>query len=376
MNLENLPKTPNIGALPPATIAGSAKKNTVPTSLSASNLNSQFAEARKTRPVFDYEQEDDEQRMWISVYGGKGSGKTVGPFMLEGTMLVFSMDGKAPRVKATVCDKMGRDARSIHIYMPTKYIRPTEELNPVNNMEEYLESALHAYDYMMGAMDYWIAKGGVDWVMFDASEWLKEWMEMLMRLSGGVGSAENFKNLGLWKKRRKFLLALLNRAELCSHRGLIFTTYGAQNEIKDDNGNVIGFTEYQPRKWTDYVEEKSDITIQLRKHTGIDGTTKRHAIIFDSKFDNQWPVGAVYALPTLESWADFWTRKNKALTHEEAVKVLAMHPTQERRLAKGAKDAAREIADAQNRKAGGTTVSGVQAPGGGTVMQQVLNDKT
>src|SRR3990167_2353216 len=156
--------------------------------------------ALSTPSSFVYEEEQTQDpRLILTVYGDKGVGKTTFALGVQGKKYVISMDGKSLRIKQEV---YGSDP-NIVVLDGIKHLS--------HDQAKFVESGKRTFDYVMFLVSEIGKKGDADWIMFDGAETVEEACEMVMRYDNKLGPFEGFANFNLWKTR-KLLLRMLHDA--------------------------------------------------------------------------------------------------------------------------------------------------------------------
>jgi len=194
---------------------------------------------------FSFEEATDSGKIVFTIYGDKGSGKTVTAMTLPGTKAVLCFDKKAQVVHKHILN----GDTNIKVYDATKYFVKTPEL--------YLPSSETTYEYVFFLLDN-IAKNPPDWIIIDGTEILHEVCEMLMRKRHDIRPYAGIENRNIWKERKQFMDSIFRKAIECCKKGLVYTTYTKDDQLISE-GEITSSKKIP--KWIDTVLYETDIVL-------------------------------------------------------------------------------------------------------------------
>ena len=232
-------------------------------------------------PEFEWQEETTagDPRRVITLYGAKGTGKSVMALGFPGRLYVVSLDDKSQRVWA---DTYNKDPR-ITVVSATKYM--------AYGRDEMVAALSKTHAYVLFLLDKIEKRGDADWIVIDGLERLTKCAEGVMREKFGLDMTANFANLGFWKERRRALAEAFFRALNVSKRGLILTTYQANEDTFIEAGRTV--QRKQVPRWIEVPEEMTDIVIRVYPEFNEEKkSTRFFAYIVSSKFSDV-PTGAV-----------------------------------------------------------------------------------
>lgn len=182
--------------------------------------------AETTAKKFVFKEANSSSKEIYTIYGAKGSGKTVLALGFPGTIAALSFDRK------TVLSKNNFYSADIKIkvYDAIEFFDRDERL--------ILNSAENTYDYIIFLLDN-IAKDSPDWVVIDGVEILQKIAEFVMRKREGLRPYQGISNLNVWKVRNSILDEIHKRCVDAAKRGVIYTTYTDKLEIVDEGTVVV-----------------------------------------------------------------------------------------------------------------------------------------
>jgi len=218
---------------------------------------------------FDFSEEQEPRSTVITIYGHKGHGKTDAALSFPGRICVISFDRKTTPVKL----QRYRD-RDIHVWDGKKYY---DESTP----EAKVKSAEKCFRYINALLDKVIRNMQPDWVVIDCTDVLHEICEMVMRARNGLMPFQGIANRNLWKERKMYLRQIHNLATSIAKKGVIYTLYPGEYDIKIVDGEVVDREEIP--KWIDIVLQETDTVIKIERKFDKEGTMKIFAIVESNK---------------------------------------------------------------------------------------------
>ena len=233
-------------------------------------------------PKFVFEEASDSDKLVICIYGEKGASKTSTALGFPGSIVALSFDMKTAAVKKNLYKSDNR----IKVFDAVKYFD--------ENPDTVLQSAYDTYNYALFLMDK-LSKEypkKIDWVVIDGLEIWSGIAENVMRYRNGLKPFQGISNLNLWKERKLIMRSLHNKALDIANKGLIYTTYSADDELIEE-GSFI--SKKKVPKWADVVLFTTDIVIHVDTKQSKDGK-KFLATIDNSKVDSFLKTGAVLDL--------------------------------------------------------------------------------
>lgn len=195
-------------------------------------------------------------KLVITFYGEKGSGKTMSALGLPGTKSVLCFDNKAQTIKHSFF----KDSPDIKVYDATEFF--------VKDTSHFLESSEITYDYLTFLLQK-IGEQKPDWIIIDGLEILTGICEMVMRKHNGLKPYQGVSNLSVWKERRQLLDGIHRRAVQAVKRGVVYTAYCDTQQIIEEGAIV---TSKIVPKWVDTVLYETDITVHVENRIGKEGS--------------------------------------------------------------------------------------------------------
>jgi len=230
---------------------------------------------------FEYEEDTSTGgKEGIVFFGQKGSGKTSSAYLMPGTKVVLSFDGKSLRAK----DTLRPDDKDIQVFDMRKYISHLK-LKMAEGGKKTIEYAIWTLDQTRVRGGRTVAqpgedmRGGCDWVVIDGLDILIEQAEMAMRFDAKLDPFQAFANLGYWKLRKLHIRAVHEAAFACARQGVIWTTYTDRDEIVN-NATLVSKKEVP--KWMDIVMYDTDTVVKTQIDT-VDGKSRFRLYVISSK---------------------------------------------------------------------------------------------
>ena len=193
------------------------------------------------------EEEELNPKIVLTIFGGKGTGKTSLAFTAPGNLSCMSYDKKSAIIKKEQFD----DDSRIKVYDAVKFYK--------YDKEEITASAFKSYDFMMYLLDEIKKEGNTDWIIHDGYEIIAKICEMKMRYENNIGPFQGVANLNLWKGRRLDIRRLHNKSLEAANKGVIYTTYTDKDEVVID-GTLMCRKDVP--KYTDVIMWETDIVIK------------------------------------------------------------------------------------------------------------------
>ena len=218
---------------------------------------------------FDFSEEEEPKCTIVTIYGHKGHGKTDAALSFPGKICVISFDRKATPVKL-----IRYKDKEIHVWDGKKYY---DESSP----EAKIKSGEISFRYVNVLLDKVIRKHNPDWIVIDCTDILHEICEMTMRYRNGLMPFQGVANRNLWKERRMYLRQIHNLATSIAKKGVIYTLYPGEYDIKIVDGEVVDREEIP--KWIDIVLQETDTVIKIERKFDKEGAMKIFAIVESNK---------------------------------------------------------------------------------------------
>jgi len=242
---------------------------------------------------FDYSEDEGTGAEIITIYGDKGTGKTM-LAMTKGrdkneSMDVLSFDKMAAPIKQLyfsddkVKNEDGIEEDRIHVYNCIKYLRR-------NTREAYLVSCETVMRYSFGILDNIVSKRRPDWIVVDAGGVLNQIAEMTMRARNNLLPFQGIKNRNIWKERTLYLDQIHTKCVEYSKKGVIYTFYPNRAEIMVE-GEVVDTLDNP--KWIGSILEQTHVVIKVESQVTKGKETRFVAYIKSSK-KGHFKTGAVY----------------------------------------------------------------------------------
>jgi len=194
---------------------------------------------------FEIEEETAQGKLVITVFGGKGVGKTTASMMFPGSVAAISLDRKTKRIAEQ--QPVERDVR---VYDGRKYF--------IYDKENFTKSSANTVDYLHAILNH-LEEGDdrPDWIILDAMEYMVMLCEGKMRHDNRIGPFEPFgKNPALWRERNTNYRMWHDHAMRVARRGVIYTAYYGFESSEN--------SEFKVPKWTEVVQSESDIVLHAR----------------------------------------------------------------------------------------------------------------
>ena len=229
------------------------------------------------RANFTVEEQMDDDKQIITIFGGKGIGKTTMAMQFPDSIAAISLDRKTQRIAKQYPDRNIRtfDGRAYFIYDKDNFTKSS------SNTLEYLHAILDKLDSNEDERP--------DWILLDAMEYMIMFCEGKMRHDNRIGPFEAFgKNPALWRERNTNFRMWHDHALNVARRGLIYTGYYA---FESGENSV-----YKVPKWTDVVQSETDIVIHCvaREDESEEGGMLHEASVISSKTPLFLKTGAKY----------------------------------------------------------------------------------
>ena len=199
---------------------------------------------------FEFKEATASDKIVITIFGEKGSGKTMTAFGLSGNKSVLCFDEKAQMLQK----HFFKDDKSLKVYDAIEFF--------TKDPDHYLDSSQMTYEYILFLLDN-INKEKPDWVMIDGLEILTNICEMVMRRNHGLKPYQGIANMSIWRERRQLLDSIHKKALNCAKKGLIYTTYCDDEKIIEEGAIIVS---RKIPKWTDSVLYVTDITLHVENH--------------------------------------------------------------------------------------------------------------
>lgn len=196
---------------------------------------------------FKFEEAINENKIVVTIWGEKGSGKSSTALGLSGLKCALSFDYKTQTIK----ENFYKNDDSVKVYDAVAYF--------TKDLDFYLESSEVTLDYVMFLLDN-IKKMNPDWVIIDGLEIVTNVAEMVMRKRHGLRPYQGIANMSVWRERRQILDAIHRKAMGCVKKGVVYTTYFEDKKVIED-GAII--TSRQVPKWVDTVLYVTDVILHV-----------------------------------------------------------------------------------------------------------------
>lgn len=212
-------------------------------------------------PSLDEAAMDDTAKVIIAIYGDKGDSKSTLSYsiMEKGdSCFVLSFDGKSAKpLKIPFIKDMNLEATVVD---PTVFYTKSTD-------SAWLASAVKTNNYVNHLLTQ-VEERGVDWIVFDCTEVMKEIAEMCMRAKFklGVFAGSPFQN---WRERGRILDNMHEQAFKAAKKGVIYTFYPKTKEMLVKDGQVID-SKTTPA-WIGSIMRESDIKIRVSTKKGHEG---------------------------------------------------------------------------------------------------------
>ena len=209
----------------------------------------------KTKPEeFDFSEEIGPGKAVITIYGHKGFGKTAVALSFPGKIAALSFDRKTKAISVGLYPD--RDGREIKVWDAKRYY---DESSPMNK----LMSAEKTFHYIIQLLDKVIRQWEPDWVLIDGTEIMQEICEMVMRYRNNLMPYQGIANRNLWKERRMYMRQIHNLALDVAKKGIIYTLYPKEHDIRIVDGEVMDRQEMPG--WIDVVMSETDTVIKVER---------------------------------------------------------------------------------------------------------------
>ena len=233
----------------------------------------------KIPDTFDMEPEKPSTLKYLTIFGGKNSGKTAVALSFPGKMVALSFDHKTV---PTWVDMFNSDPR-ITIYDAIKYM-------DYSSPDASLISSEICFRYIFSILDMIKSRGPEnypDWFLIDGLEEYMKISESVMRWRNGIKMTQGVE-WQFWKDRRLYTKQLFLKLATLVNKGVIFCTkYDFEETI------ISGVTKEKIKKpiWLDIIEEQTDIVIETwSTEDKVTGSVRFLAHITASKYAS-FPTG-------------------------------------------------------------------------------------
>jgi hypothetical protein len=229
---------------------------------------------------FDMEPEKPSTLKYLTLFGGKNSGKTVVALSFPGKITALSFDHKTV---PTWVDMFNSDPR-ITIYDGIKYM-------DYSSPDASLISSEICFRYIFAILDKIKSEGEEnypDWFLIDGLEEYMKISENVMRWRNGLKMTQGVE-WQFWKDRRLYTKQLFLKLATLVKKGVIFCT----KYETEDTLIVNGITKERKKKpiWLDIIEEQTDIVIETwSTEDKMSGNVRFEAHITASKYAS-FPTG-------------------------------------------------------------------------------------
>jgi len=224
----------------------------------------------KTPEEYDLMPEPGLGKIVITIYSHKGHGKTDGALSFPGSICVISFDHKTvPVAQKRYRNRYVDPASFKSLDELIQYVSQKNDYILVWNGKRYwdesspdakLKSAEVSFNYLLKVLAV-VEKLKPDWVVIDGTEIFHEIAEMLMRYRNGLAPFQGISNRNLWKERKMYMRQIHNTALNAAKRGVIYTLYPQNHNIKVVDGEVVESDEIP--KWIDIVLYETDTVIKI-----------------------------------------------------------------------------------------------------------------
>jgi hypothetical protein len=228
---------------------------------------------------YDMEPEKPTLLKYLTVFGGKNSGKTTVALSFPGKMDVLSFDHKTV---PTWVDMFNSDPR-ITIYDAIKYM-------DYSSPDASLVSSEICFRYIFSILDMIKSQGPdayPDWILIDGLEEYMKIAENVMRWRNDIKMTQGVE-WQFWKDRRLYTKQLFLKLAMIVKKGVIFCTKYDYEEII-----INGVTKERTKKpiWLDIIEDQTDIVIETwSTEDKLSGVVRFNAHITTSKYAS-FPTG-------------------------------------------------------------------------------------
>ncbi len=182
------------------------------------------------REDFDLSPDKGFDHRVITVYGLKGSGKTMLEMSIvklcEGNVYFLSFDNQTKLIKK----QFYKDEPRVTVFDGIRYLDKSAP-------KIYLASSEASYNYVNVIIESW-RDNPPDWVIIDGADILQSICEMTMRIRNKLSYKDGIANRNIWKERKMYVEHIHNNVLRSAKRGIMYGTYTKAQEVMK-NGNVV-----------------------------------------------------------------------------------------------------------------------------------------
>ena len=189
------------------------------------------------------------QKLTITVYGAKDSGKSTQTFALPGSKFVLSFDHRSKDARDNSIHK--GDA-SIHVFNGAKYFNEFDFTTAELSVEFIMAGLAWAAEYYRP-----------DWVVIDGYERLEKIADAVMRHKHGLAHDGKVPDWNYYSTRNTVVKAIWHRALETARLGIVFCCYYKEKVLARENGETV-LSKKAPH-WIDLVEQETNITVETTK---------------------------------------------------------------------------------------------------------------
>ncbi len=236
---------------------------------------------------FDLSEEKANDKLVYTIYGKKGTGKTVTFLSFTDKVAVISFDHKTVTNKEEFFSN-----KKIRVYDGVRYM----DRSP----EKLTESSNTSFNYIKKIFQQYVnSEVKPDWIAFDGLEVLNNICEMAMRYQRQYKPYQGISNMNDWKYRNDMLAELHRIAFSIATKGVVYTTYTTQEEVIND-GVVIEKKEIP--KWFGSVLTETDIVLKTVVGEDIKGNVAFKVFCESSKKNKIMETGKTYLVSIEEGF--------------------------------------------------------------------------
>jgi hypothetical protein len=219
-----------------------AGANPTPTAKPSKFVQSEFADDRAP------------QKLTITIYGSKDSGKSTQAFALPGKKFVLSFDHRSKDARD---NSIHKGDQSIHVF------------NAAKKFNEFdLSTGDTSVEFILASLAWAETELKPDWVIIDGYERLEKIADAVMRHKHGCAFDGKVADWNYYSTRNAVVKAVWHRALEAARLGIVFGCYYKEKVLERTNGET-SLSKKAPH-WIDLVEQETNITIEtLRVYSPV-----------------------------------------------------------------------------------------------------------
>lgn len=232
---------------------------------------------------FDFNEEENSQKLIYTIFGDKGSGKTTSALSFDGRIVAISFDHKTVTIK----NNFYNNEKPIKVYDGVRYYEKTPD--------KILKTAKITYEYVTQILQKFVnapEENKPDWILIDGLEIINSVCEMAMRNDRGYKPFAGISNMNDWKYRNIMMDQIHNYSYNACKKGVIYTTYSKIENLEVENGEIVLSKEIP--KWFGNVMLETDIVLKTFIRQGKDGQQIYMVDVKSSKYDDLMQSGKKY----------------------------------------------------------------------------------